>query len=78
MKAPTPARWAESFHPEPPSAARLAHALAAIPAARRAMFHQQLHRMVISRLEGMDPDRCIDIAFALAESARDAAPTDPP
>ena len=55
MKAPTPARWAESFHPEPPSAARLAHALAAIPAARRAMFHQQLQRMVISRLEGMQP-----------------------
>jgi len=51
------------------SHARFADALAAIPPARRDLFHQQLQRQVVAKLEQMDPDLCIDIALALAENA---------
>ena len=60
MPAPAPASWADPFRLEPPTAARLAQALAATPAARSgprwdscptpAPIRQQLRRMVAAVL----------------------------
>jgi len=81
MPDPTPARWADPFRLRPASAASLADALAATPAARSgprwdscpapAPIRQQLRRMVAAQLLA---DRARRRALGLLQLAAAAAP----
>jgi hypothetical protein len=81
MPAPAPASWADPFRLEPPTAARLAQALAATPAARSgprwdscptpAPIRQQLRRMVAAQLLA---DRARRRALGLLQLAAAAPP----
>jgi hypothetical protein len=81
MPDPTPASWADLFQLEPPTAARLAQAQAATPAARSgprwdscpapAPIRQQLRRMVAAQLLAAPVRRR---ALGLLQLAAAAAP----